>query len=82
MVRRKPMTRRQQKAMFSFFSYVNGRKLGSFSNMQQVFRKHPRERKAFKKVQTFNKRTGLNIKTVRQIRPMKRQLKVSRRWDQ
>jgi len=82
-------TRKQQKAFFArgnfkkftAFSYIDGKRLGTFTSLGNVFKKFPKEGSAFRRVQRFNKTTGRNIKTVRQIPNIKRKMNISRRWD-
>lgn len=57
------------KKKFQAISYRTGKKLsGRFSTLNSVFRKFPKERKAFNRVMAFNRRTGRRITNVRQIR--------------
>lgn len=65
----------------TFFSYKDGRKLGKFQSIKKVFKKFPSERKAFNKVKKFNKRTGSNVTTTKQIMMQKKTMKISKRWD-
>ncbi len=65
----------------TFFSYKDGRRLGNFKTQKEAFKKFPSERKAFNKVMRFNRKTGKNITTVKQITVMKRKMRVTRRWD-
>lgn len=66
---------KQRKAFFAF-SYIDGRKLGSFTSLQMVFKKFPKEEIAFNRVKKFNKRLGTNLKTTRMIPS-----KLKARWD-
>lgn len=65
------------------FSYRDGRKLGKFTSLEEVFRKFPSERKAFKRVMEFRKKTGKQVDNIEQIKEFKRQQKNNPdgRWD-
>ncbi len=64
------------------FSYRDGRRLGKFSSLQEVFKKFPSERKAFQRVMTFRRKTGKQVNNIEEIKREKRKMNVSRRWDQ
>ncbi len=55
-------------------SYITGRNLGTFKNEKELFRKFPKEKTALRKVMRFNRRTGSNITTIKQI-PKRRKVK-------
>ena len=58
------------------FSYRDGRNLGKFNNLQDVFKRFPSEKKAFDRVMKFRKRTGkIQINNINQIKEIKRQEK-------
>lgn len=57
------------------FSYITGKKLpGRFSSLKDVFKKFPREKKAFDKVKRFNKKFDTNITTTRQLKDADRRI--------
>ncbi len=57
------------------FSYVTGKKLpGKFSSLKDVFRKFPKEKKAFDKVKRFNKKFNTGITSTRQLRDAERRI--------
>ncbi len=63
------------------FSYRDGKRLGKFNSLQEVFKKFPSERKAFQRVMTFNRKTGKRVTNIEQIKKEKRNMNISRRWD-
>ncbi len=65
------------------FSYKDGKRIkGKFKNLQDVLRKNPSERKAFNTVMRFRRRTGMqNINNLKQIKRIKMQRTMTRRWD-
>ena len=63
------------------FSYRDGRNLGKFDNLQEVFKKFPSERKAFNRVITFRRKTGIQVNTIEEIKKRKRKMNINRRWD-
>ena len=76
------MVRRKKRSAGKFvaFSYISGRRLGRFNSLAGVFKKFPKERKAFNTVKRFNRRTGLRINTIRQIITAKRMKNIKIRW--
>lgn len=62
-------------------SYITGKPLGTFKNEREFFRNNPRERQALNRVNRFNRRTGQNITTIKQIPRQRRMNTVRRRWD-
>ncbi len=54
--------------LITAFSYRDGRKLGEFNNLQEVFKKFPSERKAFNRVMKFRKITGIQVNTIQDIK--------------
>ena len=79
MVFRSSRQRKAVMAKFTAFSYVTGRRLGRFNTLTGVFDKFPKERKAFNQVKVFNKRTGLNVTTTKQIKDMTKNITLSPR---
>lgn len=78
---RSPIT--PQKAGFSgttAFSYRDGRNLGKFNSLKDVFDKFPSERKAFKRVMIFRKRTGKQVNSIQEIKKEVRKGN-RKRWD-
>ncbi len=63
------------------FSYRDGKRLGRFNSLQQVFKRFPSERKAFQRVMAFNRKTGKRVTNIEQIKREKRKMNVNRRWD-
>ncbi len=63
------------------FSYRDGRNLGKFSSLQEVFKKIPSEKKAFDRVMKFRRKTGIQVDNINQIKQQKRKENISRRWD-
>ena len=64
------------------FSYVTGKKLpGKFSSLKDVFKKFPREKKAFDKVKRFNKKFNTNITTTRQLKNAEQRIEKFRKKD-
>ncbi len=56
-------------------SYITGKKLpGRFNSLKDVFKKFPREKKAFDKVKRFNKKFNTNITTIRQLKDADRRI--------
>lgn len=64
--------RTPEQSNITAFSYRDGRKLGKFSNIQQVFKRFPLERKAFKRVMIFRRKTGKQVNTIEEIKKEKR----------
>ena len=61
------------------FSYRDGRNLGKFNNLEEVFNKFPSEKKAFMRVMKFRKQTGKQVNNIEEIKQVKR--KENPRWD-
>lgn len=58
------------------FSYRDGRNLGKFNNLQDVFKRFPSEKKAFDRVMKFRRTSGMvQINNINQIKEIKRQEK-------
>jgi len=57
------------------FSYFDGRKIGKFKNINDFFKKNPKEKEAFQRVIRFNKETGMNVTTINQIKEVRRRIK-------
>lgn len=56
-------------------SYITGKKLpGRFNTLKDVFKKFPKEKKAFDKVKRFNKKFDTNITTTRQLKDADRRI--------
>ena len=54
---------------FTAFSYINGRRLGTFNSLKEVFKKFPKERKPFKQVMDFRRNNKLKkVNTIKDIR--------------
>ena len=67
---------------FVAFSYrTPNKKLGTFSSMDELFKKFPSEKKAFMRVIKFRKKTGIRVNTIAEIKNIKRNQKTNRRWD-
>lgn len=54
------------------FSYRDGKRLGRFKNINEVFKKFPSERKAFERVVKFRRKTGMNVNSINEIKNIKR----------
>ncbi len=63
------------------FSYKDGRNLGKFKNLKDVFRKFPSEKKAFNTVMRFRQRTGVQVNNLKDIKSQKSKTNINRRWD-
>ena len=68
------------------FSYRDGRRLGKFSSLKEVFKKFPSEKKAFDRVVKFRRKTGIQVNTIKEIKSVKRTQKMvknikTKRWD-
>jgi len=63
------------------FSYRDGKKLGKFNNLEDIFKRFPSERKAFKRVIAFRNRTGKQVNTIEDIKKEKRKMNNPKRWD-
>ncbi len=66
------------------FSYRDGRNLGKFNSLQEVFKKFPSEKKAFNRVMTFRRQSGVQVNSIREIKMVQRAKKTSNpnpRWD-
>lgn len=71
------------------FSYRDGRRLGQFKTIEDVFKKFPSERKAFDRVMKFRRKTGLQVNTIEDIKKAKRRMNnppvnssnQQKRWD-
>ncbi len=61
------------------FSYRDGRNLGKFNNIEEVFRRFPSERKAFVRVMKFRRETGKQVNNIEEIKQIKRS--QNPRWD-
>lgn len=57
------------------FSYRDGRSLGKFNSLEEVFKKFPSEKKAFNRVMEFRRKTGIQVNNINQIKVMKRKEK-------
>lgn len=63
------------------FSYRDGRNLGKFNNLEEVFKRFPSERKAFQRVMDFRRKTGKRVNNIEEIKKEVRKGNP-RRWDQ
>ncbi len=63
------------------FSYRDGRRLGKFKSLKEVFDRFPSEKKAFMRVIKFRRKTGIQVNTIQDIKKEKRKMNVNRRWD-
>lgn len=57
------------------FSYRDGRSLGKFNSLEEVFKRFPSEKKAFNRVMEFRRKTGIQVNNINQIKVMKRKEK-------
>lgn len=57
------------------FSYRDGRSLGKFNSLQEVFKRFPSEKKSFNRVMAFRRKTGIQVDNINQIKAMKRRQK-------
>ena len=58
------------------FSYRDGRNLGKFNNLKDVFNRFPSEKKAFDRVMKFRRTSGMvQINNINEIKQIKRQEK-------
>ena len=69
-----------QEQKFTVFSYRDGKRLGTFSNINEVFNKFPSERKAFQRVIDFRRKTGIKVNTIEEIKK-KKERQRSKRWN-
>ncbi len=64
------------------FSYVTGRKLpGRFNSIKDVFKKFPKEKKAFDAVKRFNKKFNTRIKSTNQLKIAEQRIEKFRKKD-
>ncbi len=54
------------------FSYRDGRSLGKFNSLQEVFNRFPSEKKAFNRVMEFRRKTGIQVNNIREIKIVQR----------
>ena len=62
--------------LFTVFSYRDGKKLGKFNNLQELFNRFTSEKKAFDRVMKFRRRTGIQVNTIQDIKKQKRMEKI------
>jgi len=58
------------------FSYIDGRRLGTFKDLNDVFKRFPEERKPFNQVQKFNRQFKTRITTIKQLKDAR--IRISR----
>lgn len=68
------------------FSYRDGRNLGKFDNLKDVFKKFPAEKRAFNRVMKFRRKSGIQVNSIKEIKAVKRTQKMvknirPKRWD-
>lgn len=63
------------------FSYRDGRNLGKFKSLKEVFNKFPSEKKAFERVMKFRRKTGIKVNNINEIKKEKRKMNINKRWD-